>query len=159
MIKSVIKEIIITLLLVFCILLIICVLLYGYIPSQKETPQAVKYSVTSAASSALKEAVTEETQVVLTYEVNATDLTNAEKINTYNPGKANPFSTFEPKEEEADENSSNSNSSSSSSSSKNSNNNNTADNSSTTNNSSNTQNGNTNSGNNTKSFLKDKGTK
>ena len=37
----------------------------------------------------------DESQVVMTYEVNSDDLNNYRRIQDYKPGKANPFSSYE----------------------------------------------------------------
>ena len=37
----------------------------------------------------------ESDEVILTYSVDSTDLDNYERINTYVPGKPNPFSSYE----------------------------------------------------------------
>ena len=42
----------------------------------------------------------EEDKVILTYEIDESDLTNYQKIKDYKPGKVNPFSTYEEKTEE-----------------------------------------------------------
>ena len=43
-------------------------------------------------------------QIILTYSVDAADLNNYEKINSYVPGKPNPFSDFSSSSEEEQEN-------------------------------------------------------
>lgn len=126
MAKSIIKEIIIVLLLIFAILLLMGVLLYEYVPSNKQLPEAISYTTPQNVKEKLVsiEGVDED-QVILTYELNQADLYNYQRINEYRPGKSNPFSTYETqKAEEKDGNTSSSssggNSSSSSSSSSNS---------------------------------------
>ena len=37
----------------------------------------------------------DENQIVMTYEIDSTDLNNYKKIQNYKPGKANPFSSYE----------------------------------------------------------------
>lgn len=100
MAKTVIKQIIITLLLCLVIMLILAVLLYAYIPNNKVIPESVSYTAPEEAQEVLKEAAVDETQVIMTYEIKASDLTNAEKTNEYNPGKVNPFSSYVVEEDE-----------------------------------------------------------
>ena len=94
MAKTVIRQIIVTLLLCLAILLILSVLLYAYVPNNKVIPERVSYTAPEEVQSILEENVEDESQVILTYEVNASDLNNAERINEYNPGKVNPFSSY-----------------------------------------------------------------
>ena len=95
MAKTVVKQVIITLLLCLAILLILAVLLYAYVPNNKVIPEKVSYTAPEDVKEVLDETVSEDSQVILTYEVNSSDLTNAERINDYNPGKVNPFSSYE----------------------------------------------------------------
>ena len=104
MAKSIIKEIIIVLLLIFAILLLLGVLLYEYVPSNKQLPETISYTTPQNVKEKLVsiEGVDED-QVILTYELNQSDLYNYQRINEYRPGKSNPFSTYEsPKAEEKD---------------------------------------------------------
>ena len=96
--KNIIKEIIIILLLIFAILLILGVLLYGYVPNNKEIPEPIAYTTPKSVKEKLVtiEGVDEE-EVILTYELDKTDLNNYQRINEYKPGKTNPFSTYEVK--------------------------------------------------------------
>jgi len=106
MTKGIIKEIIIVLLLIFAILLILGVVLYKYVPSNKQLPEAIAYSTPANVKEKLVsiEGVDED-QVILTYELNQADLYNYQRINEYKPGKSNPFSSYEtPKPEEKGEN-------------------------------------------------------
>ena len=96
MAKSIIKEIIIVLLLILVILLILGVILYEYVPSNKQLPETISYKTPQNVKEKLVsiEGVDED-QVILTYELNQTDLYNYQRINEYKPGKSNPFSTYE----------------------------------------------------------------
>lgn len=96
MAKSVIKEIIIVLLLILAILLILGVILYEYVPANKQLPETISYTTPQNVKEKLGtiEGVDED-QVILTYELNQTDLYNYQRINEYKPGKTNPFSTYE----------------------------------------------------------------
>lgn len=94
--KSIAKEIIIGLLLCLAILLVLAVLLYGYIPNNKVIPELVAYTTPEEAKEVLKEAQVDTSKVILTYEVNGSDLSTAQKTNSYKAGKVNPFSTYKP---------------------------------------------------------------
>ena len=95
MAKKVIKEIIIMLLLCLAIILILGVLLYEYVPSNKIIPDEVAYTTPEAVQEELsKSENVDNDEVILTYSVDSTDLDNYERINTYVPGKPNPFSPY-----------------------------------------------------------------
>ena len=104
MAKKVIKEIIIMLLLCLAIILILGVLLYEYVPSNKIIPDEVSYTTPTAVQEELsKSEDVESDEVILTYSVDSTDLDNYERINTYVPGKPNPFSPYETSGEDTDQ--------------------------------------------------------
>ena len=95
MVKTIVKEAIIMLLVCLAILLVLCVLLYNYIPSNKILPAEVSYQASEEIQKELDSAVNgETTEVILSYEVTATDLKNYEKSDDYNAGKVNPFSAY-----------------------------------------------------------------
>lgn len=101
MAKNIIKEIIIMLLLCLAIILILGVILYEYVPSNKILPEEVSYVTPQNIKEELKNSDSiEEDKVILTYEIDESDLTNYQKIKDYKPGKVNPFSTYEKKTEE-----------------------------------------------------------
>ncbi len=128
MAKKVIKEIIIMLLLCLAIILILGVLLYEYVPSNKIIPEEVSYTTPEEVKEELSKGENvEDEQVILTYSIDATDLNNYERINSYVPGKTNPFSSYDTSSTSGEENNSNgstsgSNSNANSSSSSSSNN-------------------------------------
>ena len=96
MAKKVIKEIMIMLLLCLAIILILGVLLYEYVPSNKIIPDEVSYITPETVKEELsKSEDVENDEVILTYSVDSTDLDNYERINTYVPGKPNPFSPYD----------------------------------------------------------------
>lgn len=96
MAKSIIKELIIVLLLCLAIIIILGILLYEYVPMAKTLPNQVSYTTPQEAKEELAEASeVDESQVVMTYEVNSADLNNYKKVQKYKPGKANPFSSYE----------------------------------------------------------------
>ena len=96
MAKKVIKEMIIIFLICLAIILILGVLLYEYVPSNKIIPDAVSYTTPEAVQEELsKSEDVENDEIILTYSVDSTDLDNYERINTYVPGKPNPFSPYD----------------------------------------------------------------
>lgn len=95
MAKNIIKEIIIMLLLCLAIILVLGVLLYEYVPSNKIIPDEVSYTTPEAVQEELSKGEdVENDEVILTYSVDSTDLDNYERVNTYVPGKPNPFSPY-----------------------------------------------------------------
>lgn len=96
MVKTVFKEIIIILLLCLAIIVVLGLLLYDYVPMSKVIPEPVSYTTPEDVKQELKDAENiDDSQVIMTYEVNSSDLNNYKNINKYNPGKANPFSSYE----------------------------------------------------------------
>ena len=78
MAKSIIKELIIVLLLCLAIIIVLGILLYEYVPMAKTLPNQVSYTTPQDAKEELAEASeVDESQVVMTYEVNSADLNNA----------------------------------------------------------------------------------
>ena len=126
MAKNVIKEIIILLLLCLAIILLLGILLYEYVPMSKTVPNPVSYTTPEDVQQELAASSdVDNSQIILTYEVDSTDLNNYERINDYQPGKANPFSSYETSGENTTTNGSTTGGSSSSSGSSSSNSNNT----------------------------------
>lgn len=96
MAKKVIKEIIITLLLCLAIILILGLLLYDYVPMSKVVPEPVSYTTPEEVEEELLSAGgVDESQIVMTYQIDSTDLNNYKRIQDYKPGKTNPFSSYE----------------------------------------------------------------
>ena len=92
MAKTVIKELIIVLLLCLAIILILGILMYEYVPITKTIPNQVSYTTPQDAKEELQAASEiSEDQIVMTYEVNSSDLNNYKRTQDYKPGKANPF--------------------------------------------------------------------
>lgn len=93
MAKNIIKEIIIILLLAIAIILILGIMLYEYIPANKIVPEKVSYTTPGSIQEELKKDENiENDEIVITYQLDSTDLNNFQKINEYVPGKKNPFS-------------------------------------------------------------------
>ena len=96
MTKSILKEIIIVLLLCLAIILVLGILLYEYVPISKTIPNQVAYTTPEEVKQELLASGSLDTsQVIMTYEVNSDDLNNYKRVKDYNPGKANPFSSYE----------------------------------------------------------------
>ena len=155
MAKNVIKEIIIILLLCLAIILILGILLYEYVPMTKTIPNPVSYTVPEEVESEIQDT---SDDVLLSFNndsesIDSTELNNYERINNYQPGKANPFSSYEDTTSTSGENTTTGNSS-------------TGGSSSSTTNSTGTNNSNNSTGNNNSQtttsggqFFQDKGTK
>lgn len=93
MAKVIIRETIISLLVCLAILLILSVALYNYIPANKVVPESVEYTPSTEIKTQLNAEVEDNSsEILMTYEITASDLDNFERTNEYNPGKANPFS-------------------------------------------------------------------
>lgn len=93
MIKSIIKELIITILLCVAIILILSILFYDYNPVTKVVPSKIAYSTPENVKNEIDEAdvsniISIENKV---YTIEGSDLNIYKKSNSYNPGKANPF--------------------------------------------------------------------
>lgn len=96
MAKTVIKEVIIMLLLLIAILLVFGLLFYDYIPTNKMVPNKVAYSVPENIKEELSTSFTDEAQnVIVTYELDDTDLNMYQKSQSYKSGKPNPFGVAE----------------------------------------------------------------
>ena len=97
--KTIIKELIITLLICLAIILVLGILLYQYNPASKMIPEKVAYSTPENVKEELNKAQgVDESKVVMTYEINSSDLNNYRRINNYVPGKSNPFSSYKKQE-------------------------------------------------------------
>ena len=133
--------------------------MYEYVPASKTMPNEVSYTTPSdVKEELLSSADVDDSQIIVTYEVNQDDLNNYKKVQNYKPGKANPFASGETTDSSNATNTTNGNSSTG-----NSNNGNTGSSStgntsagSQTGGSSNTDSNTTTSGG---SYFPDKGTK
>ena len=92
MAKNFIKELIIVLLLALAVILVLGVLLYEYVPVNKIIPEKVSYTTPENVREELQvDSNVDDTQIVLTHQIDATDLSNYKNIKEYIPGKKNPF--------------------------------------------------------------------
>ena len=99
-----IKEIIIILLIILVSMLIFAVLLYDYIPNRIQSKETITYTATDSVKSMLQDSVAKDTEnIILTYEVTGSDLTNYEKAKEYVPGKQNPFEVYKNPDDVKDE--------------------------------------------------------
>lgn len=95
MVKNIIKEVIIILLLALAIILILGIMLYEYVPSNKIIPETIAYITPESVQQELQTSnEVDSTEVVITYQIDSTDLKNYQKINEYVPGKKNPFAVL-----------------------------------------------------------------
>lgn len=95
MAKNIIKEIIIMLLLILAIILILGVLLYEYVPINKIIPEELSYTTPEKIQDELNtDSSVDDTQVIITYQIDSTDLSNYKTTQDYVPGKKNPFSSL-----------------------------------------------------------------
>ena len=118
MAKSIIKEIIIVLLLCLAIILVLGILLYEYVPITKTIPNEVSYTTPeNVKEELLSSSDVDDSQIIMTYEINSDDLSNYRRVQDYKPGKANPFSSYETTGENTTENGSSTGGSNSSGSS------------------------------------------
>ena len=93
--KNIIKEIIIFLLLTLAIILVLGVVLYQYVPTNKIIPETVSYTTPEKVKTELQTDENVDTsEVVVTYQIDSTDLSNYKKINEYVPGQKNPFASI-----------------------------------------------------------------
>ena len=102
MAKNIIKEIIIILLLILAIILILGVLLYEYVPINKIIPEKISYTTPEKIQEELNtDSSVDDTQIIITYQIDSTDLSNYKTIQDYVPGKKNPFSSLNTEENES----------------------------------------------------------
>ena len=114
MAKSIIKEIIIILLLILAVILVLGVLLYEYVPFNKIIPETISYTTPENVKEELQtDSNIDDTQIVLTHQIDATDLSNYKIIQEYVPGKKNPFGELVVKDSSSESSSTTENSSSS----------------------------------------------
>lgn len=95
MAKTVIKEMIITLLILLAIILVLCILFYDYNPATKVIPDKVAYTTPENVKEELsKSEGVDQSQYDIVLSLDSTDLNNYRTVNDYVPGKQNPFSSY-----------------------------------------------------------------
>lgn len=93
MFKTIFKETAIILLLIMIIALVLGVTLYDYIPTGKVVPIIESYEIPDNIKNEVNESIQDnESQTVITYQINEQDLINYEQGKDYQKGKINPFS-------------------------------------------------------------------
>lgn len=89
---EVIKDLMISILIIICIAVILSIIFYDKISLSKVIPEAEKYFLTEEMQQEIEDTDLEEAQeVIVNYYIDATDLKKYEKTNEYNKGKSNPF--------------------------------------------------------------------
>lgn len=87
-----IKDFIISVLILACIILVICVIFYDKLALSKVIPESEDYMLSDEMQEDLApETLENNTQIVTTYYIDAADLKKYEKTKEYNKGKKNPF--------------------------------------------------------------------
>lgn len=89
---KIIKEIIIMLLVCLAGMLLFAVILYEYIPNRKVVPEVSLYSAPEQIKEMKADDIDKRNeQIIKTFEVTSSDLTNYKITNDYVAGKSNPF--------------------------------------------------------------------
>ncbi len=93
--KRFLKEFMITILLCIALILIFAIVFYEYIPINKSIPEPVNYTMPSSLSEVKNElessADNEDEKIIVTYDVEESDLASYKKQGSYKEGKADPF--------------------------------------------------------------------
>ena len=90
--SKIIKEIIIMLLVALAGMLLFAVLFYEYIPNRKVVPEVSQYTASEKIQELKADDIdTRNEQVIKTFEVTSSDLSNYKVTNDYVAGKSNPF--------------------------------------------------------------------
>ena len=89
---NLIKDIIISILIVTCIVLIIVVIFYNKTGITKFVPEIEEYSMSEDMKNDFTQTAEQEENTIVTYKLDASDLKQVEKTNEYDKGKKNPFS-------------------------------------------------------------------
>jgi len=93
---SVIKDFIVSILIVVVILLLICTIFYEDISLSKVISESEEYMLSEEMKKEIKDEKLEDMEeVVVEYKIDAYDMAKYEKNNEYTKGKRNPFSTDE----------------------------------------------------------------
>ena len=99
MIKSILKEVCITILLCTAMVLAFGIIFYDYIPINKVIPEKVAYEVPTDVKSELNEEIfKQESKPAIRYSVTSSDLKTYESTTVYQPGNPNPFKAYSTKD-------------------------------------------------------------
>lgn len=89
---EIIKEMIISILIVICIGMLISIVFYDKLALGKVVPEAENYSLTAEMQNELKNSKLDDAEeTIVNYYIDASDLKKYEKTNKYIKGKSNPF--------------------------------------------------------------------
>lgn len=92
---EIIKDLIISILIVICVVVILSMFFYDKISLTKIIPESEEYSLTEEMQESINDESLEEIEEVVTkYYIDAADLKKYEKTKEYNKGKKNPFSSM-----------------------------------------------------------------
>lgn len=88
----IIKDLIISILIVICIVVILTVIFYDQISLSKVIPESEDYLLSEEMQQGIEDSISEEEKEVVTkYYIDAADLKKYERTKEYNKGKKNPF--------------------------------------------------------------------
>ncbi|MBR0428025.1 MAG: hypothetical protein IJK18_07505 [Clostridia bacterium] len=89
---KIIKEMIIMLLVALASMLLFAVIFYEYIPNRKVVPEVLQYSASEKIKELKADNIDQRNeQVIKTFEVTSSDLSNYKVTNDYVAGKSDPF--------------------------------------------------------------------
>lgn len=89
---EIIKDLIISILIVVCIVVILTVIFYDKISLSKVIPESEEYLLSEEMQQGIEDSISEEEKEVVTkYYIDAADLKKYEQTKEYNKGKKNPF--------------------------------------------------------------------
>lgn len=90
--KNLIKDIIISFLIIIAIILLIIVICYDKVSIGKVIPKIEEYKLSDDIKNEIdQEAADNQTEIVTTYQIDGSDLKQYEKTKEYNKGKSDPF--------------------------------------------------------------------
>lgn len=93
MIKTILKEGVITILLCVAILLLLSVIFYDYNPLTKTVPSTIAYVAPNEIKEELEGEISRLNAINIVYTIEGTDLNIYKQSNSYVSGKANPFAS------------------------------------------------------------------
>lgn len=93
--KNLIKDIIISFLIIIAIILLIIVICYDKVSIGKVIPKIEEYKLSDDIKNEIdQESADNQTEIVTTYQIDSSDLKQYEKTKEYNKGKVNPFTQY-----------------------------------------------------------------
>lgn len=91
-VTEIIKDVVISVLLIMCVIIIISIFLYDKIALTRVIPESEEYFLTEEMKQEIEDKNIEDTEeVIVNYYIDATDLRKYDKSNEYVKGKNNPF--------------------------------------------------------------------